>query len=236
MARGITAAGSLTKKHKNMHTAARVISLALHPLLMLTYMLVMLLLVNPYLFGVHSITDRQASILLLRVFLSSFFIPAIAVLMLRFTGLLRSLEMPEKTDRIGPYIITGVFYLWLFRNFLDNSQIPAIFVSFTLGATIALFLAFFINIFSKISIHALGMGGLLGVMVLILTIFPDYNFLSIGGSHQIDLRVVLIAGILLSGITGTARLYLRAHEPMDLWGGYLIGFAAQFIAARFILT
>lgn len=226
----------MIKNDKYMHIAARLISLVLHPLLMLTYMLVMLLLVNPYSFGVHSITDRQAGILLVRVFLSSFFIPAIAALMLRFTGLLRSLEMPDKTDRIGPYIITGVFYLWLFRNFLDNKQIPSVFVSFTLGATIALFLAFFINIFSKISIHALGMGGLTGVTVLIMAVFPQYNFLSVGGGHQIDLRIVLIAGILLSGITGTARLYLRAHEPMDIWGGYLIGFAAQFIAARFILT
>jgi hypothetical protein len=219
-----------------MHIAARVISIALHPLLMLTYMLVMLLLVNPYSFGVHSIADQQARVLLARVFLSSFFIPAIAVLMLHFTGLLRSLEMPDKEDRIGPYIITGVFYLWLFRNFLDNSQIPAVFVSFTLGATIALFLAFFINIFSKISIHALGMGGLVGVTVLIMAVFPGYGFLSMDGGRQIDIRIVLITGILLSGITGTARLYLRAHEPIDLWGGYLIGFAAQFIAARFILT
>ena len=220
-----------------MKIAARIISLVLHPLLMLTYMLVMLLLVNPYLFGVHSIGDGQAKILLIRVFLSSFFIPATAVFMLRFTGLLRSLEMPDKEDRIGPYIITGIFYLWLFRNFLDNSQVPAIFVSFTLGATIALFLAFLINIFSKISIHALGMGGLIGVVVLIMAVFPEYNFLSTDGTGRlIETRSLLLGSIVLSGLVGTARLYLRAHEPMDLWGGYLVGLAAQFIAARFILV
>jgi hypothetical protein len=26
----------------------------------------------------------------------------------------------------------------------------------------------------------------------------------------------------------------RAHEPMDLYGGYLVGFASQFIALRFL--
>lgn len=218
-----------------MNLAARIISFVMHPLLMLTYMLVMLLLINPYLFGVHSITDQQAKVLVAGVFLSSFFIPAIAVLMLRFTGLLRSIEMPNKEDRIGPYIITGVFYLWLFRNFLDQGKVPEIFVSFTLGATIALFLAFFINIFSKISIHALGMGGLTGVVVLILMFFPGYNFLDTEGARLLDMRLLLVGSILLSGLTGTARLYLRAHEPLDIWGGYLVGFAAQFIAVRFIL-
>lgn len=218
---------------------ARLISLVLHPLLVLTYMLIFLLLVNPYLFGIYSISDQTGKALLLRVFLSSFFIPMVAILMLRFTGLIRSLEMPQKEDRIGPYIITGVFYLWLFRNFLDNNQIPALFVSFTLGATIALFLAFFINIFSKISIHALGMGGLLGVVVLTMAVFPEYNFLSPaqarGDVWQLDLRFLLVGLIFLSGAVGSARLALRAHEPMDLWGGYLVGFVAQFIAARFIL-
>lgn len=218
-----------------MEIAARIISYVMHPLLMLTYMLVMLLLVNPYLFGVHSFADQQARVLLAGVFLSSFFIPAVAVLMLRFTGLLRSLEMPNKEDRIGPYIITGVFYLWLFRNFLDKGKVPEIFVSFTLGATIGLFLAFFINIFSKISIHAVGMGGLVGVIVLILVVFPGYDFMDAAGVRLLDMRLLLICCILLSGLVGTARLYLRAHEPMDLWGGYLVGFAAQLIAARFIL-
>jgi len=219
-----------------MNIVARIISYVMHPLLMLTYMLVMLLLINPYLFGFHSIADHQARVLLAGVFLSSFFIPAIAVLMLHFTGLLRSLEMPNKEDRIGPYIITGVFYLWLFRNFLGKGEIPEIFVSFTLGATIALFLAFFINIFSKISVHALGMGGLIAVIVLIMTVFPEYNFVEIEGGKSLDMRILLVGCILLSGLVGTARLQLRAHEPMDLWGGYLVGFCAQFIAARFILV
>ena len=91
-----------------MNLAARIISYVTHPLLMLTYMLVLLLLINPYLFGVHSIADQQARVLLAGVFLSSFFIPATAGLMLRFTGLLRSGEMPNNEERRGPYISSGV--------------------------------------------------------------------------------------------------------------------------------
>lgn len=211
---------------------ARLLAYLTHPLLMLTYMLWMLLWINPYLFGINEWNDPIARVLLLRVFLSSCFIPGIAVLMLRFTGLLSSLDMPDKQDRIAPFIITGLFYSWLFRNFLDNTQIPVLFSSITLGATIALFLAFFINIFSKISLHALGMGGILGVLVLLVVVYPGYftPYTGIPGKEYL-----LAAGLVLAGLTGSSRLLLRAHEPMDVWGGYLIGFIAQFIAARILL-
>ncbi|MBK8879718.1 MAG: hypothetical protein IPN74_14635 [Haliscomenobacter sp.] len=222
-----------------LHAFARIASLVFHPLLMLTYTLVFLLAVNPYLFGVNHIGDPSSRLLLLRVFLSSCFIPAVAILMLRFTGLLRSLEMPSQQDRIAPFVITGMFYLWLFRNFLDNGQIPPLFSSFTLGATVTLFLAFLINIFSKISVHAAGMGGLLGVIILTLTIYPNYAFTQIlpSGSLPFSLSMhgILLSVIVLAGLVGSSRLLLRHHEPMDLWGGYLMGFIGQFIAARFIL-
>ncbi len=219
---------------------ARLASLVFHPLLILTYTLVFLLLVNPYLFGVNHISDPSGKLLLLRVFLSSCFIPGVAIFMLRFTGLLRSLDMPSTQDRIGPFVITGMFYLWLFRNFLDNGQIPPLFSSFTLGATITLFMAFLVNIFSKVSVHAAGMGGLIGVIALTLTIYPDYAFTQIpvsGSSLPLSLSMhgILLLVIVLAGLVGSARLLLRPHEPMDLWGGYLLGFLGQFIAARFIL-
>ena len=141
---------------------AHFISFVFHPLLILTYMLVLLILVNPYLFGVSSIWEIDSQLLILRIFFSTFFIPAISVVLMRLLGLIESLEMRDRQERIGPYIITGVFYLWIFRNFLSNSQVPDAYTTFVLGATISLFLAFFINIFTKISAHAVGMGGLTG--------------------------------------------------------------------------
>jgi len=80
------------------------------------------------------------------------------------------------------------------------------------------------------------MGGLTGVVVLLLIAFPGYNFGDMEGGRLLDMRVLLVGIILLSGLAGTARLYLRMHEPLDVWGGYLVGFTAQFIAARFILS
>ena len=215
---------------------ARIISILFHPLLIVTYMLVLLLLINPYLFGVSRVGDQANKLLILQVFLSTFFIPAFAVAMLRFMGMIESMEMKTRQERIGPYIITGIFYLWMFRNFLDNSQIPTAFTSFMLGATIGLFLAFFINIFTKISAHAVGMGGLLGMVVITLLLF-SYDTFSMNlpfGVFEVSMSAVLAIAVLLAGLVGTARLLLQAHEPMDLYGGYLVGFSAQFIALRIL--
>ena len=215
---------------------AQLISIIFHPLLIVTYMLVLLMLVNPYLFGVSNIGDQSSKLLILQIFLSTFFIPGVAVAMLRFTGMIRSFQMESKQERIGPYVITGILYLWMFRNFLDNPSIPTAFTSFLLGATIALFFAFFINIFSKISAHAVGVGGLLGMVVITMLLFSydTFTILSPRGTMEISMSTVLLITILVAGLVGTARLALQAHEPMDLYGGYLVGFASQFMALRFL--
>jgi membrane-associated phospholipid phosphatase len=219
-----------------MQVFAKIISALFHPLLVLSYMLTLFMLINPYAFGIHHLHEPYGLELLLRVFLSSFFIPFVAILMLRFTGLVQSLEMPERQDRIVPYIVTGIFYLWLFRNLLDNTMVPSLFTSFALGTTIALFLAFFINLFSKISIHAVGMGGLIGMIILLMVYFPDYSTVNIPLGQQvlqISTTLLLLATLLLAGLVGTARLSLKAHVPMDLYGGYFIGFSAQMIGSQF---
>ena len=215
---------------------AQIISFIFHPLLIVTYMLALLLLVNPYLFGVSSIGDKASKLLLLQIFLSTFFIPGVAVVMLRFTGMIQSFQMETKQERIGPYIITGLFYLWMFRNFLDNPSIPTAFTSFLLGATIGLFFAFFINIFSKISAHAVGVGGLLGMVVITMLLFSydTFTIMMARGTLEVSMSTVLLMAILIAGLVGTARLALQAHEPMDLYGGYLVGFASQFLALRFL--
>ncbi|MEN0005976.1 MAG: hypothetical protein AAF798_17630 [Bacteroidota bacterium] len=216
---------------------AQLFSVLFHPLLIPTYMLVLLLIINPYLFGVHGLGEQLSQLLLIRIFFSTFLIPAIAIAMLKFLGLIESFEMRDKQERIGPYIITGIFYLWMVRNFIENPQIPTAYTSFVLGATIALFLAFFINIFSKISAHAVGMGGLLGMIVITMLFFSHDTFALtsvLTGTIQLNMNIILMLAILLAGIVGSARLILEAHHPQDLYGGFLVGFATQFIALRFL--
>lgn len=211
---------------------ARIISAIFHPLLMPTYMLALLLIVNPYLFGVSGLGDMVSRLLLIRIFLSTFFIPIIAISMMKLTGLAKTYELLDRQERIGPYIITGIFYIWMFRNFLDNPQIPTAYTSFMLGCTIALFLAFFINIFSRISAHTVGMGALVGMVLITLWQF-SYDTFTLG-NWNLNMKPVLIVTILAAGLVGTARQILHKYEPSDLYGGYMVGLFAQIIALRFL--
>lgn len=202
------------------------------PLLMLTYMLVLLMLINPYAFGVRDISDTQAVVLLLSVFGISFVIPGIGLAVMKPLGLVRSLSMPDKQDRTGPYIVSGVFYLWLFKNLLSNGHTPPLYTSIVLGATIGLFAAFFINIFTKVSAHASGVGGLLGAMLATAFSWPQ-STLGIpifGGTLEMSMNIVLVLGMIFAGLVGVSRLALGAHSPNELYIGYATGFFSMMLA------
>jgi len=206
---------------------ASLISLLTHPLLVLTYILLLMLAVNPFAFGVRYWSDNRGVLLLISVFTTSFMIPGIGVSLMKPLGLIQSLAMREKQERIGPYIICGVFYLWLFKNFMDGT-VPVLFAKFALGATIGLFFAFFVNIFNKISAHAVGMGGL-ACMVLILAFNWPGMSLQLG-ALQLSLNAVFAIVVLLAGIVGFSRLVLGAHQLADVWQGYAAGAAAVLLA------
>ncbi|MBK9338963.1 MAG: hypothetical protein IPM98_21460 [Lewinellaceae bacterium] len=211
---------------------AHLFSIFGHPMLVPTYALLLLISANPYAFGVHSLADKNALLLLLYVFTTSALIPGIGIAVMKPLGFVRSLESPDKQERIGPYIITGVFYLWLYQNLKSGGQVPPLYQAGVLGATIALFGAFFINIFTKISAHATGMGGLVGMLLLLPFEWPGstLGLPFFGGLLEISLTAALALGVLVAGCVGTARLVLRAHILQDVWQGYLVGFGAAWLA------
>ncbi|MBL7814446.1 MAG: hypothetical protein JNL70_05525 [Saprospiraceae bacterium] len=221
-----------------MKIAAQIISVVAHPLLMLTYMLLLLLLVNPYLFGVNSISDLESRKLILSVFFSSFLLPAIAIFLMLKLELISSLEMRNKQDRIGPFIVTGVFYLWIFQNVLRNNDMPTAFLIAVLGTTMGLFLCFLINLFFKISLHATGIGGYIGMVLITMWLYSYGTFdmwLPFVGSCSVSINFVLIASILIAGLIGSARLGLGAHTSRELYSGFLLGLICQYAALKILL-
>jgi len=194
-------------------------------------MLIILMLINPYLFGYRDLSGGSNLILIL--FFTTFFIPAVAVVLMKLMGMVDDLQLSNRQQRIGPYIITGIFYLWMFRTLVSNPNIPDSFKVFLLGAVIALFLAFIINIFSKISMHTTGMGGLIGMILICLFYFQYPHFwIQFPGMEmmQMDARYLLMGVLIIAGLVGSARLILKAHETSDVFGGYVVGLLGQFVA------
>lgn len=214
---------------------AHIVSIVFHPILIVIYMLVLLMWINPFIFGVSSVLDRKELIILMLP--TSVVIPVICILLMKPLGFISSYQLPTREERIVPYITTAILYTWLFINIYHQPFFPRAYAVFFLGALIGLFLTFFINNFSKISAHTVGAGGLLGMMILTHLFYSyDYVGLTIPGlaMTHISMTTLLLLTLLVVGLIGTSRLVLEAHSRQDIYGGYLVGFSTQLIAYQIL--
>ena len=121
--------------------------------------------------------------------------------------------MEDKRERTYPFLFTGLMYVlfYFFSGDLSDFKAPVVVNIFILGAVISILLAGVISLSWKISAHMIGVGGLCG-MFFVLNVWSSILF-----NH-------LITSILLAGSVGFARLYLKAHTPMQVLLGFLLGF------------
>jgi len=189
---------------------------------------------NPYLFGFSG--DKAEGLVVISIVSISVLFPMISILMMKALGLISTLEMKDKNERIGPLIVTGLFYMWLYVNIRNNDSIPAALSFFVLGCTISVFLALIINSFTKISLHTIAAGGLATGMMYILFHFT-YGHLDVAipvlqTQFRMSDRLVLIIIMFTAGAVGASRLYLKAHKENEIYGGYVVGILSQLIAIR----
>ncbi|MEY3422325.1 MAG: hypothetical protein RIR48_2628, partial [Bacteroidota bacterium] len=206
----------------------------LHPLFVIGYVMLFLMWANPYLFGFSG--DKAEGLVVISIVSISVLFPMISILMMKALGLISTLEMKDKNERIGPLIVTGLFYMWLYVNIRNNDSIPAALSFFVLGCTISVFLALIINSFTKISLHTIAAGGLATGMMYILFHFT-YGHLDVAipvlqTQFRMSDRLILMIIMFTAGAVGASRLYLKAHKENEIYGGYVVGILSQLIAIR----
>ena len=214
-----------------MRVLAQALSVVTHPLFLATYILLLLLSVNPYLFGVNGLSERLPLVAL--VFGSSFVVPALVIAMMRGLEIIPDITMPAREDRTLALIAVGALYMGLFAFCRKAPDVPVAYTALLLGCSVGLFAAFFANLFTKISLHAVGMGGLLAAVLVTVELFAyDQLMIDLPGPRrlQVSLTAVLLFALGVAGLVGTARLYLRAHELEDVAGGYVVGFVAMGVS------
>ncbi|MEO0733499.1 MAG: hypothetical protein AAFZ52_11730, partial [Bacteroidota bacterium] len=150
---------------------ATLISGLFHPLLIPSLMYVLLVVINPFLFGSNGFGDRRIMLTLIMMVLYTCVIPLISVVLMRLLNMVSSVHMEDRMERIGPLLLVMVLYFWVYYNLSQNDDIPTIFSSFLLGVVIALAVSFAVNVIEKISLHAVGMGGLTGMVMISLALF-----------------------------------------------------------------
>ena len=214
-----------------MKTIARFISYFTHPLFILTYGILFLLCADPFAFGVTHPFAKLPLLVLIIVYTVIF--PLLTMLLMRLIGFIDGLEMSTKEERIGPLIATIVFYTWMYVNVRNNTEIPSVYSILCLGSIISLGLSFLINVFDKISLHMVGLSGLVTFVYILLAVF-QYQWLQLG-DISVQMILVLIGVLLITGVVGVSRVYLQAHSLSQILGGVLVGIIGQAIAWRFLL-
>lgn len=208
--------------------AAQAVSALFHPFFILSYAFLLLAWSNPYLFGQNSFGRVMGGdahghqYVFINIVMFTVTVPMFGILLMRALKLVKDLRLSDRQDRTGPFILTGLFYLMMFMTVNRAGGVPHEYKIFLLGGTIALFMAFFINLFSKISVHTVGMGSFLAIVLMTL------------GHSYIANDYMFIVALIACGAVATARRILEEREPSDIYGGFFVGFLAQFVALSFL--
>ena len=209
------------KAPKPLAYIANAISYVFHPLFIPTYFFVYLMYLMPFEFA--GITDWQLKLKLFSVFWLTAFFPAFAVFLLWRLKLSDSIFLRTKKERIIPYVITMFFYWWMYylsRNFSDQ---PLALKYFYFGIFIASAIGLTVNNFIKVSLHAMGISGLLMAVVLVGFYYPVNN-----------LAWILMA-IVFTALVVSARMVVSDHTKNELIVGFAIGALTQVAAFIWII-
>lgn len=197
---------------------SKIISIIFHPLLMPTYGIALIFFTKNY---ISIFTPSHFKLIIVGItFVFTFILPAVNAFILLKMGRIKSLEMETTGERIIPYTSTALYYFALFYLFY-NAQFPGVFKILILGAVISILLTLVITFKWKISAHTVGIGGICGGMLGLI-----YRI-------QADMQLIFMIIILLAGIIGYARLRLNAHNPAQVYAGFVLGFIVQFVLMIF---
>jgi hypothetical protein len=200
---------------------AMLFSYVFHPIFIPVYVIAFLVYIHPSYFSGFS--DAQTKQTLLIVSLNLVFFPLFSIVLLKAVGFIQSIFLRTQKDRIIPYMACGIFFFWTYTVFKQQEMYPVILPSFVLGIFLASSGALLANIYFKISMHAIGVGGWLGIFMIVLK------------SHTMLMSWPLSIVLLITGLVCSARLLVSDHTQRDIYSGLIIGLAAQLVSAFVML-
>ena len=185
------------------------LSVIFQPLVIPTFMVATLFYIVP---EATMVPKGAKWAVLLLIGFTTFLVPLLSLLGLRYSAVINSLQLPNRRERIYPFALVSVFYVMTVSFFYWKLNIDQLLLV-TLGlVTVSLVLMTVVTFFYKISAHQTAMGG--WVLSVKFTSGPMFYY--------------FLLVIVLSGLIGTARLYLNAHRPSEVYAGFLLGFGICF--------
>jgi len=195
---------------------ARVLSVVFHPLFIPTYFFWFLSRVLPT--SLEPVSVALHTKFIIFIFLVTCAVPLINVAIFRMFRTVRSYGMPDRRERLMPFVFISLIYVivtYLFHlhgrmNLNDN------FMKFMVVIDMLVVIGTIATFFFKVSIHSLSVWGLIGMLVPLMKI-TEVNTL-----FYPTLGVIVLAGFVMA-----ARLKTGVHNPREVMWGAVLGLATS---------
>jgi len=189
----------------------QLISGIFHPLLMATYMSLILYLYVPEAFSPYPI-EIVPKLVMSLFFLTALFPSIMVVLLKGLTPFISDLELSNRKERLLPFVILMIFYVGAGKWLVVDLQLGEIIRVLLFSGTGMIAIMFLINLKFKISIHSAAIWAIAG------------NLLGLAMKLSLpELKPLILLAIIAGGLIGTSRLYLGYHRPSEVWVGSIVG-------------
>lgn len=165
--------------------------------------------------------DQKLNILGL-IFISTYIIPLLILILFKRLKLINSFNANTIKERKAPVAIMIILFYLLgntLRSVSNLTDLGLLFYATTLGL-VFIYILFAFKI--KTSIHLISLGITTGFFFVLNSI------------HSKNLMLVVIVGIIVSGILASARLHLKAHTQKEVYLGFTLGFISPIIVFFFL--
>jgi hypothetical protein len=197
---------------------AQVVSVLFHPLLLTTYLVVLLGFWAPEVLMIRKEFYLKFTLFIFGI---TFLLPALNIFFFRQLRLVGSFKMESRKERVLPFVFNALLYVLMVLMLVHNVQQLSNFIKLmTIIAALAVTAAIS-TFFMKISIHSLSWAGLIGILI-------PLNRAATGALLVPTIVLIIVAGTVMS-----SRLLLNAHSPREIWtgcfSGLLVGTAGMFL-------
>lgn len=203
-----------------MRATANLVSIVFHPLLLTTYMVMLLGIFFPTLLG---IAPQHLRVMTAFIFGFTFLLPVVNLIMFRVFGTISSYTLENRTERIVPFIAIALIYIVTAFLFFFKLRFSANFNYLLSIIAMLVVAAVVLNFFLKVSVHALAAWGGIGILLPLNK-----------AMEQADLLWPTAGAILAAGLIMAARLYLNAHTPREILVGSVSGFTIGFFGVIYL--
>ena len=187
---------------------AMALSIIFQPIFVPLYSLILIFNANTYI--TYAVQDEVKLFIYGITVMNTIILPMGVFYYFYKAKLIETIHMHTAKERSLPFLTIVVFQMSTFYVF-TQAPLPSLFPNLVLGAVISVATAFVINLKWKVSIHMLGMGGIVGTLIGLML------------RYQVDALNLVLALILVSGLVGYSRLKLNAHTPLQVYVGFVLG-------------